>query len=140
MARVSYGTANARDLLAVGNDSVVIPYIKELLCESGSAELKRIFAELDPLAELSEKLLRAIDEEPAVTVREGGMIADGYSSEIDELRGIINNSKEYKLKIQERERRADGNQNAQDRLQPRVRLLHRGLKIIRFGGSLRLYP
>ena len=108
MARVSYGTANARDLLAVGKTLSVIPYIKELLCESGSAELKRIFAELDPLAELSEKLLRAIDEEPAVTVREGGMIADGYSSEIDELRGIINNSKEYKLKIQERERERTG--------------------------------
>lgn len=108
MAKVAYGTANAKDLLAIGKTLSVIPYLKQLLAESGADELQRICNRLSPEQELFETLLRAVSENASALVREGGMIADGYSEEVDELRNIINNSKDYKTKMETRERERTG--------------------------------
>ena len=108
MAKVAYGTANAKDLLAIGKTLSVIPYLKQLLAESGADELQRICNRLSPEQELFETLLRAVSENASALVREGGMIADGYSEEADELRNIINNSKDYKTKMETRERERTG--------------------------------
>ena len=108
MAKVAYGTANAKDLLAIGKTLSVIPYLKQLLAESGADELQRICNRLSPEQELFEILLRAVSENASALVREGGMIADGYSEEVDELRNIINNSKDYKTKMETRERERTG--------------------------------
>ena len=108
MAKVAYGTANAKDLLAIGKTLSVIPYLKQLLAESGADELQRICNRLSPEQELFETLLRAVSENASALVREGGMIADGYSEEVDELRNIINNSKDYKTQMETRERERTG--------------------------------
>lgn len=108
MAKVAYGTANAKDLLAIGKTLSVIPYLKQLLAESGADELQRICNRLSPEQELFEILLRAVSENASALVREGGMIADGYSEEVDELRNIINNSKVYKTQMETRERERTG--------------------------------
>lgn len=108
MAKVAYGTANAKDLLAIGKTLSVIPYLKQLLAESGADELQRIYNRLSPEQELFETLLRAVSENASALVREGGMIADGYSEEVDELRNIINNSKDYKTQMETRERERTG--------------------------------
>lgn len=108
MAKVAYGTANAKDLLAIGKTLSVIPYLKQLLAESGADELQRICNRLSPEQELFEILLRAVSENASALVREGGMIADGYSEEVDELRNIINNSKDYKTQMETRERERTG--------------------------------
>lgn len=108
MAKVAYGTANAKDLLAIGKTLSVIPYLKRLLAESGADELQRICNRLSPEQELFETLLRAVSENASALVREGGMIADGYSEEVDELRNIINNSKDYKTQMETRERERTG--------------------------------
>ena len=108
MAKVAYGTANAKDLLAIGKTLSVIPYLKQLLAESGADELQRICNRLSPEQELFETLLRAVSENASALGREGGMIADGYSEEVDELRNIINNSKDYKTKMETRERERTG--------------------------------
>lgn len=108
MAKVAYGTANAKDLMAIGKTLSVIPYLKRLLAESGADELQRICNRLSPEQELFETLLRAVSENASALVREGGMIADGYSEEVDELRNIINNSKDYKTQMETRERERTG--------------------------------
>ncbi len=108
MAKVAYGTANAKDLLAIGKTLSVIPYLKQLLTDSGADELRRICSRLSPEQELFETLLRAVSENASALVREGGMIADGYNEEVDKLRSIISNSKDYKTQMEMRERERTG--------------------------------
>lgn len=71
MAKVAYGTANAKDLLAIGKTLSVIPYLKQLLAESGADELQRICNRLSPEQELFETLLRAVSEECLRTCKRG---------------------------------------------------------------------
>lgn len=108
MAKVAYGTANAKDLLAIGKTLSVIPYLKQLLTESGADELQRICNRLSPEQELFETLLRAVSENASALVKEGGMIEDGYNEEVDKLRSIISNSKDYKTQMETRERERTG--------------------------------
>ena len=108
MARLIYGTANARDMKAVSNTIAVIPYIKQLLAECKSEALRGIFAGMDELSDIYELLSAAIVDEPPFSVREGGMIRECYSREIDDLNDIINNSKSYIEKVEERERESSG--------------------------------
>ena len=108
MAKVSYGTANAKDLLAIGKSLALVPYLREQLADSSSSELCEIRDSMSPEEELFQLLLCAIDADPSALVKEGGMIADGYNAEVDELRGIIDNSKDYKNRIEARERERTG--------------------------------
>ena len=108
MAKISYGTANAKDLLAIGKSLALVPYLREQLEGSTARELCEIRDSMSAEEELFQLLLCAIDENPSALVKEGGMIADGYNSEVDELRGIIDNSKEYKSRIEARERERTG--------------------------------
>ncbi len=108
MARIVYGNANSRDLVAMANTFAVIPKIKLLLSDSYSDELKNIYENLDELSDIYDLISSAIIEEPPFSIREGGFIKKGYNSEIDELLNIINNSKDYIDKIEQREREETG--------------------------------
>ncbi len=89
VTKIVYGTANAKDLRAVAATAAVLPELKRLLEDSASEELARIWRELDPLEDICSEISHAICEEPPFTVREGGMIADGYDREVDRLRTIM---------------------------------------------------
>ena len=89
VTKIVYGTANAKDLRAVSATAAVLPELKRLLEDSTSEELSRIWRELDTLEDVCAEIDRAICEEPPFTVREGGMIAEGYDSEVDRLRSIM---------------------------------------------------
>lgn len=78
IGRISYRTANPRDLIAFGNSLAMLPYIKQILKEFSGELLKNLEAALDPLADLKELIDKAIVEEPPITVREGGIIKEGY--------------------------------------------------------------
>jgi len=101
-------SAKNGETVVISEAPLDIPYLKQLLAESGADELQRICNRLSPEQELFEILLRAVSENASALVREGGMIADGYSEEVDELRNIINNSKDYKTKMETRERERTG--------------------------------
>ena len=88
ISRVSLGSANARDLISLKNSLQLIPTVKEQLQACETALLKSMNDELDPLTGLSDLIEVAIHPEPPVTVREGGIIRDGYSEQLDELRSI----------------------------------------------------
>lgn len=112
VGRIVYGNANARDLIALKKSLDAIPSIRDCLLEKAGAEiLKEIaeglatFSELENLAEIIEK---AIVEEPPLTVREGGMIKPGYSAELDELRDIASNSKQWIAAFQQKEKERSG--------------------------------
>ncbi len=111
VTKIVYGTANARDLRGVANTMRVLPDIYDAIYGCTSDELRRILYEMDTLADIRDLIDRSIKEDPPVSVREGGMINDGYDARIDEFRAIISGGDEWKEAIAENERQATGIKN-----------------------------
>ncbi|HRW12505.1 MAG TPA: DNA mismatch repair protein MutS [Syntrophomonas sp.] len=98
---------NPRDLLALKHSLALLPAIKGLLCNCNS-QILRAIAELEPLAEVHEIIHSAIDDEAPLTVREGGIIKSGYHAEIDELKSLGVQGKNYLLEYENREKLRTG--------------------------------
>ena len=111
IGRISHKTANPRDLLAFRNSIAMVPHIKRLLGEFTSDALKELAEDLDPLEDLNDLITRAIVEEPPITVREGGMIKDGYNEEADRLRHAKTEGKTWLAELEARERDSTGIKN-----------------------------
>ncbi len=107
-SRIVFGTANARDLLALRNALTKLPKIKKSLSDCKSKILKESASSIDPLSKLLKTLKSAIVEEPPVSVRDGGMILQGFSKELDELKGTIASDKKWIASLQVSERRRTG--------------------------------
>lgn len=108
MGRISYKTANPRDLIAFKNSLEMLPHIKGILREFSSALLKELEAELDPLEDLCRLIDEAILEDPPITIREGGMIKDGYNEEADRLRHAKTEGKTWLGELESREKEKTG--------------------------------
>ncbi|MDO4267814.1 MAG: DNA mismatch repair protein MutS [Eubacteriales bacterium] len=111
IGRISYKSANPRDLLAFKNSIAMVPHIKTLLSEFTSENLKTLEEELDALEDLGDLIGRAIVEEPPVTVREGGMIRDGFNEEADRLRHAKTEGKTWLAELEAREKEKTGIKN-----------------------------
>ena len=107
IARIVYGTANGRDLRALGVSLERLPDIRRVLLGKTSAMLKDA-ADLDLLEDVRDLIDRAICDEPPFSVREGGFIRDGYDESVDHLRGLLNNSTGALTDIESRERERTG--------------------------------
>ncbi len=103
--RISYGNLNARDLLQLKNSLKVLPDIKRILEE---IKYPKTIDTLDDVYYLLEK---SINEDAPITVKEGGLIKDGYSPELDELKSISSGSKDFILKMEQDERERTGIKN-----------------------------
>jgi len=108
MTKIVYGTANARDLRAVANSTRILPELKKLISECTSNEMQSIYEELDTLEDICALIDSSIKEDSPLTVREGGMITDGFDVEVDEYRRIIEHGDEWKEQIAQNERDATG--------------------------------
>ncbi len=108
LARTVYGTANARDISAIGRTLEAVAPIRATLEGQTSDGLKRIRKDLDPCTELTDEIGRAIADEPPVSVREGGMIRPGYSAELDELRDMASAGGKWMAGLEEAERARTG--------------------------------
>ncbi len=102
--KVVYGSANARDLRAVAASLSSVPEIKEWLGRSECGELVRLSNEMDSLEDVVSLIRAAIKEDAPLTVREGGMIKDGYDEQVDYLRSVMNDGKAWIEKIEATER------------------------------------
>ena len=98
----------------------MLPHIKRLLNEFSCDLLKEIHEELDPLEDLYDLVDRAIVEEPPITVREGGIIKDGYSEEADQYRKAKTEGKAWLAELESGKNR---DQESEDQVQQGVRLL-----------------
>ncbi|MDY0185789.1 MAG: DNA mismatch repair protein MutS [Desulfuromonadaceae bacterium] len=106
--RISMGSANARDLLCVLTSVQNIPPILEHL-DSFNAELASEFrSSIDPLEDVVELLEAALATEPPMSVREGGIIRDGYAPDLDELRTITREGKGWIARLEKQERTSTG--------------------------------
>ena len=103
--RISYGNANARDMLQLLRSLKVLPDIKRIL---GAINYDK---DIDPLVDLCDLLDKSINENPPITLHEGGLIKDGYNEELDELKSVRKNSKDFIFKIEEDERERTGIKN-----------------------------
>lgn len=108
ITRISYSTANARDLRALSSTLSRMPALKNAISSCRSAMFSSVSADISDLSELTSLIDRAIVEEPPFTVREGGMINAGFNAELDELRDIVSNGKGYLADIQAREQERTG--------------------------------
>ena len=108
MTRVVYNTANAKELLSLKTTLEPLPKIREMLSDSRSALLREICEDMDLLEDVRELVTGATREDAPFSVREGGMIADGFNAELDELREIVKGGKSYLSTLEQKEQEATG--------------------------------
>lgn len=112
VGRVVYGNSTARDLVALKKSLEALSPVRDSLLDNVESELlKEIavgLASFSELENLAKMIARAIVDEPPVSVREGGMIKSGYSAELDELKDIASNSRQWIANFQQKERERSG--------------------------------
>ncbi|MGK9367644.1 DNA mismatch repair protein MutS [Melioribacter sp. Ez-97] len=108
IARACTGRINPREVINLKNSLKKIPLIKQLLDQSKAETLRQINDKLNPLEELVSKIENAINEEPPASINDGGVIKPGYNPELDELRNLAFNAKEWISNLQKEERQKTG--------------------------------
>ena len=111
LTRITYQSANPRDLTAFKSSIGMIPHIRGILLELQSKEIQGICEDMDTLEDLYTLIDAAIEEEPPITVREGGIIKDGYHEEIDRLREAKSQGKNWLAELEAKEREKTGVKN-----------------------------
>nr|WP_242352641.1 DNA mismatch repair protein MutS [Hungatella effluvii] len=111
IGRISYKTANPRDLISFRNSLEMLPYIKDLMGEFTTPLLKELWEELDALEDVHDLVFRAIVEDPPISLRDGGIIKDGYHEETDKLRHAKTEGKTWLAELESRERDKTGIKN-----------------------------
>lgn len=106
VTKITYGSANPRDLTAFGSSLAMLPPIRCIMEDLKAPLLQEIRETLDPLEDIFGLIQAAIAEEPPLAMKEGGIIRDGYSEEVDTLRRAKSEGKDWlaKLEVQEREK------------------------------------
>lgn len=107
-SKLVYETANARDLCAILQTALHFPRIRELIMVCPSELMQSLTYELDPLEDMCELISAAIASEPPFSIREGGFIKDGYHPDVDRLRSIMGDSKQWLSQLEAAEREATG--------------------------------
>ncbi len=108
LSRVTLETANARDVLALASSLARIPTVRASLERLPADRLRQLHRLVDDLAGLRSKIQTTIVPEPPLTFSDGGVIAPGVDKELDELRDLSHNSKQYLAQIETRERQRTG--------------------------------
>lgn len=111
IGKISYQTANARDLIALKNSFISLPNIKQILSKANVPLIKDIFNSFDTLEDLYSIINSAIQEEPPFSIREGNMIKDGYNQQIDNFRQAKNKGSSWLLELENKERENTGIKN-----------------------------
>ncbi len=111
LGKVSYKTANPRDLIALRNSLEMLPHIKTVLGELEGALLCNINRDIDALEDIYSLIDHAIIEEPPITIREGGIIREGFDETIDNLRHAKTEGKTWLANLEEEDRERTGIKN-----------------------------
>jgi DNA mismatch repair protein MutS len=108
LSRVTLETANPRDLLAFAASVARIPAVRVSLARFAPRRLGELHALLDELADVREKIEKTLVDEPPLSFADGGVVREDIDRELDDLRDISRNSKQYLAQIEERERQRTG--------------------------------
>lgn len=110
-SKISFKSANGRDLVSLKNSLKCIPALKETIIQSQAKMLQQICCELDPLEDVTSILDMAIVDDPPFTVREGGIIKDGYHDGLTELRRAMREGKDWIAQVEQEEKEKTGIKN-----------------------------
>ncbi|WP_075186809.1 DNA mismatch repair protein MutS [Teredinibacter haidensis] len=108
LGRIALRSARPRDLSRLLSSIALYPEIQNLLRKMGIEKIQKLCGDISEFPVLVEELNKALVENPPVVMRDGGVIADGYDSELDELRNISTNAGEFLLKLETQERERTG--------------------------------
>jgi DNA mismatch repair protein MutS len=108
MSRIALKSARPRDLIQLRNSLSLLPNVKQRLDKIDSPRLNTLSDDIDLFPELLETLNKALIDEPPVIIRDGGVIADGYDSELDELRQLSNDAGQFLIDLEEQEKQRTG--------------------------------
>lgn len=111
MSKISYKSANPRDLIAFKNSLSMIPPIKYLLRNMHTPDLKEIYDNLDNLEDISGLIANAIEDEPPISIKEGGIIKTGYHADVDKYRNAKTEGKQWLADMEQKERENTGIKN-----------------------------
>ena len=108
LTRVALRSARPRDLTRLRTALAALPQVQPLLAVAQGERLQHLAALAEPLPDVQTLLERALQDNPPMVIREGGVIADGYDKELDELRGLTTNAGEFLLALEQREQARAG--------------------------------
>lgn len=111
LGKVSYRSANPRDLIAFRNSLKMLPHIKTLLADFKDDLLNEIEGEIDDLSDICTLIENAIEEDPPIAIKEGGIIKEGFDETIDNLRHAKTEGKDWLAKLEEEDRERTGIKN-----------------------------
>ena len=111
LAKVTIGSAGPRELLALGKSLEKIPILKKTIEGGRAGRLRALQEQLDEVPEARDKILNAIADAPPINIADGGAIRAGYHAELDELRDLRQNGRQYIAQIESRERARTGIQS-----------------------------
>ena len=111
LSKVTLGTAGPRDVLALGRSLEKVPAVKRTFDTQQASRLRVLHERLDELEDVAKLVLEAISDEPPVNAADGGTIRSGYNPELDELRDLSLNGRQYIAQIEARERQRTGIQS-----------------------------
>ncbi len=111
ISRVTYQSANPRDLIALKSSLEMLPHIKCILSDMRTPLLTSLYDDFDTLEDLYQLIQASIDEEPPLAMKEGGIIKSGYHSEVDRLRAAKSEGKDWLAALEEEEREKTGIKN-----------------------------
>jgi DNA mismatch repair protein MutS len=108
IGRISRERANARDLRSLRDTLAVVPEVREKLADADCDRLRRLRDDLDPLADVRELIDDAVVADPPIEITEGGVIAEGYDADLDDLRGTARDGEQWIDDLEDRERERTG--------------------------------
>ncbi len=111
LGKVSYKSANPRDLIAFANSMEMLPHIKTVLRDLDARLLREIDEQIDGLEDLCELIKNAICDDPPLLIRDGGIIREGFDADIDRLRTAKTEGKNWLAKLEEEDRERTGIKN-----------------------------
>ena len=111
LGKISYKSVNPRDLIAFSKSLAMLPPIKTVLEEFDCELLKNIYEDIDPLSDICDLIEQGIEEEPPISIREGGIIKTGFFEDIDHLRSAKTEGKSWLARLEETEKERTGIKN-----------------------------
>jgi len=108
MSKAVYGNINARDLISLKQSLEKLPRIKELLSQNRSSRIKTIWQRVDVMDDIYTLIDTAIADDPPLSIKDGGIIKDGYDKSVDELRDISRNGRQWISRLEQEERDKTG--------------------------------
>ena len=133
--KISYGSANGRDLISLKNSAKQLPEIKKVLANAKSGLLSELYSELDELQDIYDLIDKTIVEEPPISVKEGGLIKLGYDEEIDKLKSATTDGKNWIIQLEAEEKEKTGIKGLKVGFKQSIWILYRSYK-----GNISLVP